>query len=176
MLLCNVWLDLLDERLFKCSDERNAVVSKCIYNVVKWAEFIFFCSAGWQIKQPGPQLTPDSEEYMLQLLSDAEQKMMLLKEDLQGKDLATVMKEMEENEVRRGWFFMIRPWNHMFECLIYMFIRNCWQCLYFSTISCSFKPVWKRNCPSRTHAFSCPRLRNWTSLMVSHHTCSLPNA
>ncbi|XP_056606384.1 coiled-coil domain-containing protein 151 isoform X2 [Triplophysa dalaica] len=49
-------------------------------------------------KQPGPQLTPDSEEYVLQLLSDAEQKMILLKEDLQGKDLATVMKEMEENE------------------------------------------------------------------------------
>ncbi|KAI7807686.1 coiled-coil domain-containing protein 151 [Triplophysa rosa] len=47
---------------------------------------------------PGPQLTPDSEEYVLQLLSDGEQKMMLLKEDLQGKDLATVMKEMEENE------------------------------------------------------------------------------
>ncbi|KAA0713375.1 Coiled-coil domain-containing protein 151 [Triplophysa tibetana] len=49
-------------------------------------------------KDTGPQLTPDSEEYVLQLLSDAEQKMMLLKEDLQGKDLATVMKEMEENE------------------------------------------------------------------------------
>lgn len=56
-----------------------------------------------------------------------------------------------------------------------LFIRNSWQRLYVSVISFSFKPVWKRNCPSKTHAFSCPRLRNWTSLMVSHHTCSQPN-
>lgn len=49
------------------------------------------------MKDPGPRLPP--EEYVLQLLSETEQKMMLLKENLQGKDLATVMKEMEENDV-----------------------------------------------------------------------------
>nr|XP_055068266.1 coiled-coil domain-containing protein 151 isoform X4 [Misgurnus anguillicaudatus] len=50
------------------------------------------------VKGPGPQLPPDSDEYVLQLLSEAEQKLMLLKEELQGKDLATAMKEMKEDE------------------------------------------------------------------------------
>ncbi|XP_056122841.1 coiled-coil domain-containing protein 151 [Rhinichthys klamathensis goyatoka] len=50
------------------------------------------------IKGPTPQLPPDSEEQTLQLMSEAEQKLMLLKEELQGKDLATILKEMEEEE------------------------------------------------------------------------------
>ncbi|CAM4736232.1 unnamed protein product, partial [Leuciscus chuanchicus] len=52
----------------------------------------------WQMKGPTPQLTPDSEEQTLQLMSEAEQKLMLLKEELQGKDLATILKEIEEEE------------------------------------------------------------------------------
>ncbi|XP_077055755.1 coiled-coil domain-containing protein 151 isoform X3 [Siphateles boraxobius] len=51
-----------------------------------------------QMKGPTPQLPPDSEEQTLQLMSEAEQKLMLLKEELQGKDLATILKEMEEEE------------------------------------------------------------------------------
>ncbi|XP_067228807.1 coiled-coil domain-containing protein 151 isoform X3 [Chanodichthys erythropterus] len=47
---------------------------------------------------PTPQLPPDSDEHTLQLLSEAEQKLMLLKEELQGKDLTTTLKEMEEEE------------------------------------------------------------------------------
>ncbi|XP_065150077.1 coiled-coil domain-containing protein 151 isoform X2 [Paramisgurnus dabryanus] len=50
------------------------------------------------VEGPGPQLPPDSDEYVLQLLSEAEQKLMLLKEELQGKDLATAIKEMKEDE------------------------------------------------------------------------------
>ncbi|CAM4620980.1 unnamed protein product [Leuciscus chuanchicus] len=50
------------------------------------------------MKGPTAQLPPDSEEQTLQLMSEAEQKLMLLKEELQGKDLATILKEMEEEE------------------------------------------------------------------------------
>ncbi|XP_059416846.1 coiled-coil domain-containing protein 151 isoform X2 [Carassius carassius] len=44
------------------------------------------------------RLPLDSEEHKLQLMSEAEQKLMLLKEELQGKDLAIIMKELEEEE------------------------------------------------------------------------------
>ncbi|XP_058634259.1 coiled-coil domain-containing protein 151 [Onychostoma macrolepis] len=50
------------------------------------------------MKGPSAQLPLDSEERMLQLMSEADQKLMLLKEELQGKDLATFMKELEEEE------------------------------------------------------------------------------
>ncbi|XP_043098187.1 coiled-coil domain-containing protein 151 isoform X2 [Puntigrus tetrazona] len=50
------------------------------------------------MKGPSPQLPLDSEEHMLQLMSEADQKLMLLKEELQGKDLATIMRELEEEE------------------------------------------------------------------------------
>ncbi len=52
------------------------------------------------MKRPSPQLPLDSEEHMLQLISEADQKLMLLKEELQDKDLAAIMKELEEEEVR----------------------------------------------------------------------------
>ncbi|XP_071245478.1 coiled-coil domain-containing protein 151 isoform X2 [Salvelinus alpinus] len=47
---------------------------------------------------PEPQLPPGSEEYVVELLSQSEQKLLLLQEELQGKDLAATMKEMEEEE------------------------------------------------------------------------------
>ncbi|KAK2888872.1 hypothetical protein QQF64_029123 [Cirrhinus molitorella] len=47
---------------------------------------------------PTPQLPLDSEEHMLQLMSVADQKLILINEELQGKDLATIMKELEEEE------------------------------------------------------------------------------
>ncbi|XP_056315226.1 LOW QUALITY PROTEIN: coiled-coil domain-containing protein 151 [Danio aesculapii] len=50
------------------------------------------------MKGPEPQLSPDSDEQILELMTEAEQKLVLLKEELQGNDLATIMKEMEEEE------------------------------------------------------------------------------
>ncbi|XP_039628641.1 coiled-coil domain-containing protein 151 isoform X2 [Polypterus senegalus] len=47
---------------------------------------------------PTVQLPPSSEEYVLDLLSISEQKLLQLMEELQGKDLAVVLKEMEEEE------------------------------------------------------------------------------
>ncbi|XP_036796211.1 coiled-coil domain-containing protein 151 isoform X2 [Oncorhynchus mykiss] len=49
-------------------------------------------------ERPEPQLPPGSEEYVVELLSQSEQKLLLLQEELQGKDLAAIMKEMEEEE------------------------------------------------------------------------------
>ncbi|XP_048104386.1 coiled-coil domain-containing protein 151 isoform X1 [Alosa alosa] len=45
-----------------------------------------------------PLLDASSEDYVLELLTQAEQKLQLLQEELQGKDLATLTKEMEEED------------------------------------------------------------------------------
>ncbi|XP_067314381.1 coiled-coil domain-containing protein 151 [Pseudorasbora parva] len=50
------------------------------------------------LKGPTPQLPADSEEHVLLLMSEVEQKEMLLKEEIHGKDLASTLKEMDEEE------------------------------------------------------------------------------
>ncbi|KAL2087077.1 hypothetical protein ACEWY4_018136 [Coilia grayii] len=45
-----------------------------------------------------PQLDASSEEYVLELLAQAEHKLLLLQEELQGRDLATLTKQMEEQD------------------------------------------------------------------------------
>lgn len=47
-----------------------------------------------------PKLDPKSEEYVLDQLGDCEQKLMGLVEELSSRDLDTVHKEMEDEEVR----------------------------------------------------------------------------
>lgn len=47
-----------------------------------------------------PKLDPTSSEYVLDLLSTCEQKLVLLAEDLSSHDLETVQKEMEDDEFR----------------------------------------------------------------------------
>ncbi|KAM4603281.1 coiled-coil domain-containing protein 151 [Polymixia lowei] len=44
------------------------------------------------------QLSPDSEEFVVELLAQCELKLQLLQDELQGKDLAAVVKEMEDEE------------------------------------------------------------------------------
>ncbi|CAL8238761.1 unnamed protein product [Lota lota] len=44
------------------------------------------------------QPSPDSEELVLELLAQCEQKLQLLHDELQGKDPSALMKEMEEDE------------------------------------------------------------------------------
>ena len=48
---------------------------------------------------PQAQLTPGSDEYVLDLLGTIEQKLLKLMEDLGGKDIQDVMKEMEDIDV-----------------------------------------------------------------------------
>ncbi|TRY92367.1 hypothetical protein DNTS_014101 [Danionella cerebrum] len=62
-------------------------------------------------KATGSQLAPDSDEQMLQLMSEVEQKLTILKEDLQGKDLATIIKEMEEEEFQTSIAGKIPEYN-----------------------------------------------------------------
>ncbi|KAM9363879.1 coiled-coil domain-containing protein 151 [Symphorus nematophorus] len=43
-------------------------------------------------------VSPESDEFVLELITQCELKLQLLQEELQGKDLAAIMKEMEEEE------------------------------------------------------------------------------
>lgn len=45
-------------------------------------------------------MRPDSDEFVLELLVQCKLKLQVLQMELKGKDLDTVMKEMEEDEVR----------------------------------------------------------------------------
>lgn len=49
---------------------------------------------------PQAQLSPTSDEYILDLLGTCEQKLLKLMDDLGGKDVSDVMKEMEDAEFR----------------------------------------------------------------------------
>lgn len=44
------------------------------------------------------EVSPDSDEFVVELLTQCELKLQLLHEELQGKDRAAIMKEMEEEE------------------------------------------------------------------------------
>ncbi|XP_060923402.1 coiled-coil domain-containing protein 151 [Limanda limanda] len=44
------------------------------------------------------EASPHSDEYVLRLMTQCDRKLNLLQDDLQGKDLAGIMKEMEEEE------------------------------------------------------------------------------
>ncbi|XP_019939841.2 coiled-coil domain-containing protein 151 isoform X1 [Paralichthys olivaceus] len=44
------------------------------------------------------EVSPDSDEYVLLLMTQCDRKLMVLQDELQGKDLAGIMKEMEEEE------------------------------------------------------------------------------
>ena len=46
-----------------------------------------------------PKLDADSEEYVIEQLSQAEQKVVNLAEELSSRDLETIHKEMEDEEV-----------------------------------------------------------------------------
>ncbi|KAJ8001744.1 hypothetical protein DPEC_G00172620 [Dallia pectoralis] len=58
-----------------------------------------------------PQLAPGSEEYPVELLSQSEKRLLLLQEELQGRDLAIIMKEMEEEEFLAGVEGKLPPYN-----------------------------------------------------------------
>lgn len=62
------------------------------------------------------EVSPDSDEFVVELMTQCELKLQLLREELQGKELAAVMKEMEEEEVRpssvssqhASWWFKVQ--------------------------------------------------------------------
>lgn len=49
-----------------------------------------------------PNMHPDSEDFVvLELMAQCEQKLESLQKELEGMDVAAIMKEMEEKEVRQ---------------------------------------------------------------------------
>lgn len=53
-----------------------------------------------QTQDTATEVSPESDEFVLVLMTQCEQKLQLLHGELEGQDLATVMKEMEEEEVK----------------------------------------------------------------------------
>ena len=49
---------------------------------------------------PTAHLSPSSDEYVLDLLSVSEEKLLKLLEDLDGKELMNILRQMEEEEVK----------------------------------------------------------------------------
>lgn len=49
-----------------------------------------------------PRLEPSSEEFVLEQLGECEQKLVELVEELSSRDLDTILKEMEDQEVGTG--------------------------------------------------------------------------
>lgn len=53
----------------------------------------------FQKEDERPELSPDSEEFVLDQLTEFELKLQRLQGGLQGQDLAALLKEMEEEKV-----------------------------------------------------------------------------
>lgn len=49
---------------------------------------------------PGTQISKSSDEYVLDILSTSEEKLLKLLEELDGQDLSDLLHEMEDQEVR----------------------------------------------------------------------------
>lgn len=56
------------------------------------------------------EVSPDSDQYVVELMTQCEMKLQILHEELQGKDQAAVLKEMEEEEVRCRLTQEASPW------------------------------------------------------------------
>lgn len=48
-----------------------------------------------------PEVDPDSDHFVLELMAQCEKKLLSLHKELQGKDVAGIMKELEKNKVRQ---------------------------------------------------------------------------
>lgn len=46
-------------------------------------------------------MDPDSDYFVLELMAQCEKKLLSLHKELQGKDVAGIMKELEKNKVRQ---------------------------------------------------------------------------
>ncbi|AWP06208.1 putative coiled-coil domain-containing protein 151 [Scophthalmus maximus] len=57
------------------------------------------------------EVSPDSDEFVLELMTECELKLQLLQEELRGKDLAAIMKEMEEEEFYVSIEEKLPPYN-----------------------------------------------------------------
>ncbi len=56
-------------------------------------------AVSFQSDYTAADVSPDSDEFVLELMKQCELKLQQLHEEVQGKDAAAVMKEMDEEEV-----------------------------------------------------------------------------
>jgi len=64
---------------------------------------------------PTAHLSPSSDEYVLDLLSVSEEKLLKLLEDLDGRELMDILRQMEEEEVSGG-NLRVRKLRHFVLC------------------------------------------------------------
>lgn len=62
-------------------------------------QFVHCSSISVQTQDTATEVSPESDEFVLVLVTQCGQKLQLLHAELEGQDLAAVMKEMEEEEV-----------------------------------------------------------------------------
>ena len=79
-------------------------MSYSIYYIVVSSLYIHLCSLLSTVLKPQthvlkPQVDQDSEEYVLQLLAQSELKLVALAEELASRDLDSIHKSMEDDEV-----------------------------------------------------------------------------
>lgn len=55
------------------------------------------------------EVSPDSDEYMVTLLTQIGVKLQVLRDELKEKDLAPIKKEMEEEEVSQSFMTPLTP-------------------------------------------------------------------
>ena len=70
------------------------------------------------------EVSPDSDEYVLELMTQCELKLRTLHEKVQGKDLTALMKEMEEEEVS-GSSINTPPASQWVEVQVWVLDRLC---------------------------------------------------
>lgn len=63
-----------------------------------------------------PKVDPGSEEYVLEQLSLAEQKLVSLAEELSSRDLDTIHKEMADEEVYRQEISPFSEIKYLYSC------------------------------------------------------------
>ena len=93
--------------------------------------FSFFQSKG---HVPQAQIAPSSDEYVLDQLSTCEEKLLKLLEELDGKDLPQVVKEMEEEEVGIAKVVCL---SRLLKCLRSLYGKQCGprsDCFYRSSL------------------------------------------
>ena len=93
-----------------------------------------------------PKVEPDSEEFVLEQLSVAEQKLVNLAEELSSRELETIRKEMEDEEVNSSTVDM-----YPLQCMSTLTQRTC-MCRRYARIG---------------------TLYNYMSVYVHVYTCTL---
>lgn len=73
------------DRLLSCGQHHKCLKTTC---------------SSLQSQDGAARVSPESQDLVLELLAQSELKLQSLQKELQGKDLAAVLKEMEEEEVR----------------------------------------------------------------------------